>query len=124
MRPGRNEVRELISAPRMHRNRTHRTGTNIVVPDSGRARATVGDFSRSFFRGDAREVRKEEEQKKEEEEEEKDSLLRRVRVILPKRIAPTKEHDLAGEVSGSSLKPGELSPLREPSIVVHYSIAV
>lgn len=60
----------LSPAPRMHRNRTHRTGTNIAVPDSGRARATanpVGDFSRSFFRGDAREVRKEEEQKKKEE---------------------------------------------------------
>lgn len=41
MRPGRNEFRELISAPRTHRNRTHRTGTNIVVPDSGRARATA-----------------------------------------------------------------------------------
>lgn len=82
----------------------------------------MGDFSRSFFRGDAREVRKEEEQKKKEEEE-KDPLLRRARVILPQGIAPTKEHDLAGEVSGSSLKPGELSPLREPSIVVHYSIA-
>lgn len=80
-RSGRNEFRELISAPRMHRNRTHRTGTNIVVPDSGRARATVGDFSRSFFRGDAREVRKEEEQKKKEEEE-KDPLLRRARALF------------------------------------------
>lgn len=65
----------------------------------------MGDFSRSFFRGDAREVRKEEERKKREEGE-KDPLLRRARVILPKGIAPTKEHDLAGEVSGSSLKPG------------------
>lgn len=119
MRPGRNEFRELISAPRMHRNRTHRTGTNIAVPDSGRARATANRGRFFTFLFPRRRAGGEERRGAEEEGGGGEGPVTSAgaRVILPKGIAPTKEHDLAGEVSGSSLKPGELSPLREPSIV-------